>query len=90
MRPQSDYAKKEWGGLVRSYYKLRYELLFRMASATMDADTTSPQSQWNQTLYEEVVLREVELPWQRSTETFPTEPEGDAIVTSRAMHAKYG
>lgn len=61
-----------------------------MAAATMDADRTRPQGQWNQTRYEESVLREVELPWQRSTETFSAEPEADAIATSRAMHTKYG
>ena len=85
----SDYAKKEWGGLVRSYCKPRYELLFRMAEETLQADEMSPETSWNQTAYAEAVLAQVELPWQTNTESFPSEAEADALVVSRAMHAKY-
>jgi hypothetical protein len=35
------------------------------------------------------VLAQVELPWQTSTKTFPSQPEGDAIAVSIAMYAKY-
>ena len=97
----ADYAKKEWGGLVRSYYRPRYELLFKMAEASLllqlQATTSSPTEQlsidlaarWNQSAYAEAVLAQVELPWQTSTKTFPSQPEGDAIAVSIAMYAKY-
>ena len=84
-----DYAKKEWGGLVRSYYKPRYALLFRMAGAALSANDTSPLAQWNQSLFAAAVLAEVELPWQTSTKGFPSHPEGDVIAVSHAMFAKY-
>ena len=78
-------AKKEWGGLVRSYYKPRYELLFTMAS-----DSLEKGYEWDQRDYTARLLTEVELPWQTNTSTFPVEPEADPIATSHTMIKKYG
>ena len=81
----NDYAKKEWGGLVRSYYKARYELLFNMAT-----DSLSKKYEWDQRRYTEELQLTVEEPWQTDRTTFPVEPEADAVTVSHAMHTKYG
>ena len=73
------------GGLVSSYYKKRYALLFEMAQAVV-AKTES----WVQTDYTARLLREVELPWQLDQTVFPATGEGNAVQTSKAMYARYG
>ena len=78
-------AKKEWGGLVRSYYKKRYQLLFSMAADALDKGYA-----WDQRDYTTRLLSEVELPWQTNTSTFPIKPEADPIATSQHMIKKYG
>lgn len=85
MLSQPMQAKKEWGGLVRSYYKKRYQLLFTMA-----ADSLDKGYEWDQRNYAARLLTEVELPWQTDTTTFPVEPEADPIATSKKMIKKYG
>ena len=84
----NDYAKKEWGGLVRSYYKPRYALLFKMANAALAGN--GGISGWDQRAYTSAMLTTVEEPWQTDRTSFPVEPEADALVVSKAMHAKYG
>jgi len=81
----NDYAKKEWGGLVRSYYKARYQLLFKMANESLQK-----QYQWDQSRYAQALLTQVELPWQTENTSYPTAPESDVIATSKAMKVKYG
>lgn len=80
----NDYAKKEWGGLVRSYYKERYALFFRIAEATLANGTA-----WDNDAYCDAIFTEVAKPWQTDTTTFPVVPESDAIATSRILIAKY-
>lgn len=50
----NDYAKKEWGGLVRSYYKARYSLLFDMADDSLLHNTT-----WSSDVFDQVLLEQV-------------------------------
>ena len=72
---------------MRSYYKPRYALFFKMASAVLKAGKGAG---WDQRAYAEAVLSQVEEPWQTDRRSFPVEPEADAIEVSKAMHAKYG
>ena len=72
---------------MRSYYKPRYALFFKMASAVLKAGKGAG---WDQRAYSEAVLSQVEEPWQTDRTSFPVEPEADAIDVSKAMHAKYG
>ncbi len=48
------YARKEWGGLVRSYYRARYALILDMADASLASNTT-----WSQPAYDQKVLSTV-------------------------------
>ena len=82
---QGQMARKEWGGLVRSYYKPRFQLFFKTANASL-----KERKPWDQGAFNEELLKQVELPWQTDTTTFPVEPESDAVATCRAMQEKYG
>ena len=82
----NDYAKKEWGGLVSSYYKKRYELLFVMVEKTL---MQGNKSSWNQNEYQTNVMNQVSLPWSNDTTPFPSQPEHDLLDVIVALHDKY-
>ena len=73
---------------MRSYYRPRYALLFKMAKVALDGN--GGVSGWDQRAYTAAMLAQVEEPWQTDRTSFPVEPEADAIAVSKAMHAKYG
>ena len=80
----NDYARKEWGGLVRSYYKKRYSLLFTMADNALKSKST-----WSQAAYDAAVMEQVELPWSNATDPFPNVPEHDLLNIIDGLHVKY-
>eukprot|EP01052_Picozoa_sp_SAG31_P006422 SAG31_NODE_295_length_18239_cov_15.063065_12_plen_91_part_00 len=73
------------GGLVSTYYKNRYALLFEMAQVVVEKKVS-----WVQTDYTARLLREIELPWQLDQTEFPSTGQGDCVETSKAMFSKYG
>ena len=83
----NDYAKKEWGGLVSSYYKQRYSLMFDM----VDKMLVPPYPKWNTSNFENAVLVNVELPWSNDTTTFPSMPdsEHDLMNVIQILYQKY-
>ena len=80
----NDYAKKEWGGLVSSYYKKRYTLLFNMAD-----DVLSRNATWYQGEYNSAVLTKVEMPWSNDTTLFPSTPQFDLLKVIGPLYQKY-
>ena len=56
----------------------------------MAADSLDKGYAWDQRDYTARLLTDVELPWQTDTSTFPVEPEGDAVGTSKKLLEKYG
>lgn len=80
----NDYAKKEWGGLVSSYYRPRYAMLFEEAQTCLDKGGV-----WNISSFCSRAFEHMQA-WQVEHTTFPDAPMGDAIAASRAMLAKYG
>ena len=86
VREINDYAKKEWGGLVRDYYSKRWELLLSMANHTLTTKTS-----WDQGAYGKAVFEQVESVWSNATSpSFPIEPEHDLLQIIDALFAKYG
>merc|ERR1712107_502608 len=78
----NDYAKKDWGGLVRGYYKRRWSLCIQQATA--DAP------KWDAQKYSEAVFNQIERPFSQAPFLdFPEEPEADAIEVAKEMYATY-
>eukprot|EP00750_Incisomonas_marina_P001454 INCI1126.1.p1 GENE.INCI1126.1~~INCI1126.1.p1 ORF type:complete len:299 (+),score=55.38 INCI1126.1:429-1325(+) len=80
----NDYAKKEWGGLVRDYYRARYELLFTLADQSLSSNTS-----WSSAYFNQLLLQQVEEPWSNATNAFPSTPEHDLLEILPALHQKY-
>jgi hypothetical protein len=79
----NDYAKKEWGGLVGTYYRPRYKLLFDAAAASM-----TKGAKWDISAYCTAVSKH-ELTWQLDKTKMPDVPTADALKVSKEMYGRY-
>ncbi|KAJ5749368.1 uncharacterized protein N7511_011064 [Penicillium nucicola] len=73
----SDYASKQWSGLVSSYYLPRWRLFVEYLKST-------PTTSYNETELKSN-LRLFEMQWQTESWSAP-EPTGDAINLEKVLH----
>ena len=78
-----DYASKHWSGLIRDYYRERAKLLVAAAKQHAAAGKRFDAAA------DDAVRAPHAYAFQVATTQYPTAPVGDALVVSRAMHAKY-
>jgi len=78
-----DYASKQWNGMFSSYYKNRWQLFinFLMESLNEERD-------FDPTAFD-LVVREIDYTWTRSTEKYPTSASGDPISEAHRVREKY-
>jgi len=80
----SDYASKQWSGLIRAYYAPRWEMFIHALERAARAHANFDESAF---------ARECgafERSWQHNmSQTFPDEPQGDPIAAVERLHAKY-
>jgi alpha-N-acetylglucosaminidase len=78
-----DYACRQWSGMMSGFYRPRWERFFGEVEKAMIEgrefdqkafDTLSKNWEWN---------------WTFGTETYPTLPYGNAVITAQRLHAKY-
>ena len=77
------YAYKQWQGMFSSYYLPRWEEFFRRLNRSLDDGTTFDRAPFV------ADMCAWEQAWSRRTDSFPTEPRGDALVIAREMFDKY-
>jgi alpha-N-acetylglucosaminidase len=79
----SDYAAKQWSGLIKDYYAARVRLHQEQALASaakgrpLDNNATA------------LLEAEYAYNWTTATNKYPTTPVGDALTVSAAMQKKY-
>ena len=78
-----DYARKQWSGLIASYYAPRADAY--LAQALFDAAAGQP---FNITAMQRW-LGGFSFAWQTSTAPFPLAPQGDPVAVTAAMRTKY-
>jgi alpha-N-acetylglucosaminidase len=78
----NDYAKKDWGGLVRGYYKKRWNVCIEQAKT--DAPT------WDRHAYSRNVMP-VQMNFSQApfADHYPVQPEGDAVDVASELFDKY-
>lgn len=80
----SDYANKNWAGLVSSYYGMRW-LLFTDELT----ECLKNQREYNETAFHRKLL-EAEQQWGKGgSEKLPTLPKGDALMISQQIYLTY-
>ena len=80
----TDYCRREWNGLLSSYYLPRWEEFIKRLDAALvnkQAYDTADYNRWR-TNFEEH--------WVTLTNTkFPTTPQGNSVATARKLFGKY-
>lgn len=69
-----DYAHREWSGLLRDFYRQRWQMFAREFSAQLDGKPA-----------EEPNYFEFEKGWTEQRNTYPAEPTGDPAATAATM-----
>jgi len=80
-----DYARKQWGGLLKSYHlRGRWGIVIEAVLQALREGKSYQAAEAQKT------LNEFELAWQKNfTEVFPVEPESDALETIGAVADTY-
>lgn len=79
-----DYARKEWAGMIRKYYRVRWQRYFAAVAGAMLKGELVDDTAFH------AELRQWEEDWAHQTDPFPTTPTGDSIEVTRALLSKYG
>jgi len=80
----SDYASKQWNGLIGTYYRPRWELFLK----TLQQNKTD----FDQATFNDILFKTVEDPWQRMANFEPhiaQHPEGNVFEISSRLIEKW-
>ncbi|EDO46476.1 predicted protein [Nematostella vectensis] len=78
-----DYANKMWSGLVKAYYKPRWELFIdEMVSAIAQGEELDYEA------FKKKLL-EQETAWTHGKEEYPDQPSGDSLAAAEFLHNKW-
>jgi hypothetical protein len=78
-----EYAQREWSGMLRGFYRPRWELfvgsLEKSLAEKKPLDAAAVEN----------ALRDFDVKWTHGTESYPEAPAGDSLAVSRRLWAKY-
>jgi alpha-N-acetylglucosaminidase len=81
--PLHDYACRQWSGLLKGFYKPRWERFFAYVDSCMD------HHQAVDIVVFDEKIKQWEWDWVHAHDTYATMPEGEAVATARALYKKY-
>lgn len=73
--PLHDYGNKDWAGLTRDYYRLRWDLYFRALDEALRSGVPAPPIDW-------YALGER---WNLGRETYSSRPAGDSYAAAKRI-----
>eukprot|EP01064_Diplonema_japonicum_P009889 TRINITY_DN17307_c0_g2_i1.p1 TRINITY_DN17307_c0_g2~~TRINITY_DN17307_c0_g2_i1.p1 ORF type:complete len:722 (+),score=146.96 TRINITY_DN17307_c0_g2_i1:36-2201(+) len=79
----TDYASKQWSGLVKDYYKPRWELYLSTCAQASASGSPFPASTYS------TQARALEEAWQHGTQKYPTQPTGNPVTIATGIVNKY-
>lgn len=80
----NEYSHRQWAGLMKDYYKPRWELFFDLQEAKMNGTACSAaEEQFAQTLCA------WEVAFENKTDGYEAEAKGDPLEISRELFARY-
>ncbi|GGA91877.1 GH92 family glycosyl hydrolase [Puia dinghuensis] len=77
-----EYSNRQWSGLIKGFYKRRWELLF----ARLDRGILSGEMDW--AAFDKEV-KDWEWHWVNGHEAYASRPEGDAVEVATELFRKY-
>jgi len=75
-----DYGNRDWAGLTRDYYRLRWATYFHALDEELRTGRPAPPIDW-------FALGEA---WNRGTQHYPDEPHGDPVQVARRVAEAVG
>jgi alpha-N-acetylglucosaminidase len=78
-----DYANRHWSGLLKSFYKPRWERFFSYARKKLEQQKEMDMETFGRE------LRDWEWEWIHRNEPYPADPEGDPVTVSQELYEKY-
>ena len=78
-----DYANKQWGGLMKSFYKLRWELFISQVLGTLKSGKKFDNSKFQLDVFNQ------ESSWMSRGDKFPHKPVGDSVYIVKYLHDTY-
>ena len=69
-----DYAHKEWNGILKDFYYMRWKAYFDNLTQKMDGKNP-----------EEIDFYVLEEPWTKETNPYPSKPKNDCIPTVKQI-----
>ena len=78
-----DYARRTWSGLVRDYYGRRWRLFYQMLRDSFDG------KKFKQKSYEKKFMRRIGLPFQSSSQLYPTWPTTNTTKVVSRIYKKW-
>ncbi len=79
----SDYANRQWNGLLGNYYYMRWKIWLDALNAAVGQN-----EKFDQTPVQEKIAKWEEA-WTKQTDKFQTQASGDTIAISKELYAKY-
>lgn len=79
-----DCATKQWSGIIKDYYAPRWELFFNWLNATLVQNT-----KFNEKIFQNVVNRDIELPFTVASTTYRVHGNGDTLNVSHKLFNKW-
>eukprot|EP01084_Bolivina_argentea_P185787 320330_1 len=80
----NNYARKQWGGVIKDYYGSQWELFINMIIQGMENNVP-----FNQTYFDEQNFVNNQLKWVHATNIYPTTPIGDTVEISCQYFLKW-
>jgi alpha-N-acetylglucosaminidase len=78
-----DYSNRQWAGLIKGFYKLRWEQFFNYVFHCHNIDEdVDVDAFWEH-------IKSWEREWVNSNEVFSTDATGDALEVSQKIFRKY-
>lgn len=88
-----DYSWREWAGLIRSYYRPRWEMFFRYLAEHPDySEAGLPQVYGREAFRANAFYNQLadwEIAWTKQHHDLPAEPVGDPVEVSARLLEKY-
>ena len=78
-----EYACKQWAGMVKSFYKPRWEQFFTYAISCLNENKAFDEKQFDET------MKDWEWAWVNKQESFTEIPSGNAVQTANDLFKKY-
>lgn len=81
----SDYAHKQWAGIVRDYCLPRWQLFF----SELQQSIAKNKGKFSDSKCRQKIFRQIEEPFTVANKEYPTSGQGDAIELSRQILNKW-